>query len=135
MKDRGSKTAKRLLVVLALLVLLIGGVAWVSSDKVMLRRLINQWGRWRKEKPAVYHDYEGYSPGANRSRVEEDFNRYYYYIAPARDEMLNSDPEIYFRQDHEAIAPQTTFDEDQYWRENPLTFDDDIPDNQEATVP
>ena len=129
LKKAVKRTMVGLLVVLAIAV----GLSCVFIDRPMLRRLINQWGRLRKEKPEVYYEYEGYSPGAARSRVEEDFNRYHYYIAPDYEELLNSDPEIYFRQDYEAIEAPVTFDEEQYWRENPLTFDEDIVDNNNET--
>lgn len=130
MKPRAKIIKKWLITVMvALMTLLLSGGVWLCFDRPMLRSIINQWGRLRKEKPEVYHEYEGYSPGANRSRVEEDFNRYHYYIAPDHEELLNSDPDIYFRQDYEAIEAPATFDEDQYWRENPLTFDDDVIDN------
>ena len=129
MKNRWRKSIKRVMAGLLVVLVIAGGLSCVYIDRPMLRRIINQWGRLRKEKPEVYHEYEGYSPGANRSRVEEDFNRYHYYIAPDHEELLNSDPDIYFRQDYEAIEAPATFDEDQYWRENPLTFDDDVIDN------
>ena len=129
MKNGWRKSIKRVMAGLLVVLVIAGGLSCVFIDRPMLRRIINQWGRLRKEKPEVYHEYEGYSPGANRSRVEEDFNRYHYYIAPDHEELLNSDPDIYFRQDYEAIEAPATFDEDQYWRENPLTFDDDVIDN------
>ena len=72
----------------------------------------------------AYHAFEGYSPGAAKSKVEEDFNRYHYYIAPEREETYDLDPDIYFRQDYEAIEPVATFDEEQYWRDHPLTIDE-----------
>ena len=88
-----------------------------------------------KEKPEVYHAFEGYSPGAKKSKVEEDFSRYHYYIAPIREETYDSDPDIYFRQDYEAIEPVPTFDEEQYWREHPLTFDEPSPSSDNPDTP
>ncbi len=98
-----------------------------GCDRATLRKWISWIVRPNHSKPQVYHEYEGYSPGATKSTVVEDFSRYYYYIAPNEEEMRNSDPEIYFRQDYEAIEPQVSFDEEQYWREHPLQLDNDAP--------
>ena len=105
---------------LALLCLLL----LTSCSRSTLRQIIDRLGRPDKEKPEVYHAFEGYSPGAAKSKVEEDFNRYHYYIAPDREETYDLDPDIYFRQDYEAIEPVATFDEEQYWRDHPLPIDE-----------
>lgn len=105
---------------LALLCLLL----LTSCSRSTLRQIIDRLGRPDKEKPEVYHAFEGYSPGAAKSKVEEDFSRYHYYIAPEREETYDLDPDIYFRQDYEAIEPVATFDEEQYWREHPLNIDE-----------
>ena len=89
-----------------------------------LRRVIDMLGSPDKDKPEVYHEFQGYSPGEKRSHAEEDFNRYFYYIAPDKEELLDSDPNIYFRQDYDEIVPIEGFDEEKYWREHPLNFDD-----------
>ena len=116
---------------LALLCLLL----LTSCSRSMLRQIIDRLGRPDKEKPEVYHAFEGYSPGAKKSKVEEDFSRYHYYIAPIREETYDSDPDIYFRQDYEAIEPVSTFDEEQYWREHPLTFDEPSPSSDNPDTP
>ena len=95
-----------------------------GCSRSTLRQWIDRLGRPDQEKPEVYHEYQGYSPGAAKSKVEEDFNRYHYYIAPEREETYDLDPDIYFRQDYEAIEPVATFDEEQYWRDHPLTIDE-----------
>ena len=100
-----------------------------------LRELINHMGSNKSEKPEVYHEYEGYSPGAKRSQGVEDFNRYHYYIAPTEEELLNSDPEIYFRQDYEPIESQEPFDEEKYWREHPLFVDEPLPEAADVVEP
>ena len=100
-----------------------------------LRDLINHVGSNKSEKPEVYHEYEGYSPGAKRSQGVEDFSRYHYYIAPTEDELLNSDPEIYFRQDYEPIESQESFDEEKYWREHPLFVDEPLPEAADVVKP
>ena len=105
---------------LALLCLLL----LTSCSRSMLRQIIDRLGRPDKEKPEVYHAFEGYSPGAKKSKVEEDFSRYHYYIAPIREETYDSDPDIYFRQDYDDVVPQVSFDEEQYWRDHPLNLDD-----------
>ena len=94
-----------------------------SCDRALLRRLIDKLGHRDNSKPAVYHEYEGYSPGLRKSRVAEEFGRYHYYIAPDENDIPDPDPEIYFRQDFEDVEPLTTFDEDQYWRDHPLQLD------------
>ena len=95
-----------------------------SCSRDDLKRLINKLGSPDQEKPEVYHEFEGYSPGAKKTQGKEDFNRYHYYIAPEREEVANTDPDIYFRQDYESIDPVPTFDEEQYWRDFPLVADD-----------
>jgi hypothetical protein len=116
---RGFQLTSR--VALLCLPLLLG-----SCDRALLRRVINKLGKKSEEKPAIYHEYEGYSPGARRTKSLEDFNRYYYYIAPDPEELLNSDPQIYYREDYEVIETPADFDEEQYWREHPLpTYDDE----------
>lgn len=115
---------------LLLVAAIVGGGIYLVNDRYMLRRVINLIGSRDKEKPDVFHEYEGYSPGIQRSRHGvEDFNRYHYYLAPDKEEIIDSDPQIYFRQDYEAIEPEISFDEAQYWREHPLNFDSDIPTN------
>lgn len=96
----------------------------IGCDRPTLRKVINYLGSEKKEKPEVYHEYEGYSPGLKRSRVEEDFNRYHYYIATEFEEMSAPEPDIYFRQDYETYEePDVQFDEEAYWREHPIQID------------
>lgn len=104
-------------------------LALCGCTRENLRWVINKLGSKEQEKPAVYHEYEGYSPGARKSKALEDFNRYYYYISPDKEELVGSDPEIYFQQDYEVIEATNDFDEEQYWREHPLNFD-----NEETTT-
>lgn len=98
--------------------------ALTGCSRHNLRQIINWLGKPDKEKPRVYHEYEGFAPGIKKSNVEEDFGRYHYYIAPDKEELIDSDPEIYFRQDYEVIEPEVGFDEEKYWQEHPLIFDD-----------
>ena len=104
-----------------------------SCDRSMVRNLIDKIGSRDKDKPPVYHEYEGYSPGARRSKAKEDFTRYHYYIAPEKDEITAAEPEIFFRQDYEPITaePSVQFDESQYWREHPLMLEGDPTTPQE----
>jgi len=104
-----------------------------SCDRAMVRTLIDKIGQRNKAKPSVYHEFEGYSPGARRSKAKEDFDRYQYYIAPEKGEFHNVEPEIHFRQDYEPISaePQVQFDESQYWRDHPLTLEGDPAPPQE----
>ncbi len=95
-----------------------------GCDRAMLRRVIDMLGHRDKSKPAVYHDYEGYSPGLRKSHVTEEFSRYHYYIAPDEVAAPDPDPDIYFRQDYDDVSPQVSFDEEQYWRDHPLNLDD-----------
>ena len=108
----------------AMLVVLICSALLSSCDRAQLRQLINKLGRPDQEKPEVYHEFEGYSPGASKSKGKEDFSRYHYYIAPEMSEAIEPEPDIYFRQDYEAIDPIPTFDEEQYWRDHPITIED-----------
>ena len=98
-----------------------------SCNRAQLRQIINKLGSPDKEKPEIYHEFEGYSPGAKKNKGKEDFNRYHYYIAPERNDMVDNDPDIYFRQDYEVIDPIPTFDEEQYWRDHPITIEDNSP--------
>ncbi len=72
------------------LVCLLAAMLLTGCDRAMLRRVIDMLGHRDKSKPAVYHDYEGYSPGLRKSHVTEEFSRYHYYIAP--DEVAAPDP-------------------------------------------
>ena len=109
------------------MLLLMGGC---SRDD--LRKIINKWGARNKEKPPVYHEYEGYNPGAKRTKKQENFNRYHYYISPDKEELLGSDPKVYYDYNpiyeadeaETAKAPQL-FDEEQYWKEHPLQIEND----------
>lgn len=106
-------------------------LSFMSCDRPTLRKLINRFGAEKKEKPEVYHEFQGYSPGLRRSRVEEDFSRYHYYIATDPDDFDDIEPDIYFRQDYETYdEPDIQFDEEAYWREHPIQIDGqpDIPD-------
>ena len=95
-----------------------------SCDRKTLRNIINRFGSEKKEKPEIYHEYEGYSPGLKRSQVEEDFNRYHYYIATEPTIDIDYEPEIVFRQDYEDyVEPDVQFDEEKYWREHPIQID------------
>lgn len=97
-----------------------------GCNRPLLHKLIDKFGSKEHEKPAVYHEYEGYSPGAKRSTVKEDFNRYYYYISVPIEESEYSEPEITFRQDYqnyEDVDVQPIFDEEQYWKDHPLLID------------
>ena len=104
-----------------------------SCDRTMVRNLIDKIGSRTKDKPPVYHEFEGYSPGARRSKAKEDFTRYHYYIAPEKVDITSSEPEIYFRQDYEPIdaEPAVQFDESQYWRDHPLVLEGDPTTPQE----
>lgn len=95
-----------------------------SCSRDRLRQLIDKLGSPDVEKPDVYHEFEGYSPGAKKSKGKEDFSRYHYYIATERFDYDDPSPDIYFRQDYEAIEPMPTFDEEQYWRDHPLTVEE-----------
>lgn len=109
------------------MLLLMGGC---SRDD--LRKIIDKLGSKDKEKPPVYHEYEGYSPGAKRAKKQENFNRYHYYISPDKEELLGSDPNVYYDYNpiyeadeaETAEAPQL-FDEEQYWKEHPLQIEND----------
>lgn len=124
--DNNSRNTKghywALAMVMAILVM--SGILLFSVDRTTLRRLIDLVGQRDKSKPSIYHDYEGYSPGLHRSRVDEEFTRYHYYIAPDESPSSDPEPDIYFRQDYDDIEPQVTFDEEQYWREHPLNLDE-----------
>ncbi len=96
-----------------------------GCNRPLLHKLIDKFGSKKHEKPTVYHEYEGYSPGAKRSTVEENFDRYYYYIATPYEETTSNEPEITFRQDYEDIDVQPTFDEEQYWKDHPLIIDNE----------
>jgi len=98
-----------------------------SCDRALFRRIINKLGKKSEEKPAVYHEYEGYSPGALRSKSLEDFSRYHYYIAPDHEELVNSDPQPYYSPEYEVIEAPADFDEEQYWREHPLPIYEEEP--------
>ena len=106
---------------------LFASIALTSCTLDHLRMLINKWGSPDKEKPTIYYEFEGYSPGAKKSKGKEDFSRYHYYIAPDKEEMIDSDPNIYFRQDYEAIEPMPTFDEEQFWRDHPFIIEESTP--------
>ena len=113
------------------LLILLMGFSLMSCDRMTLRKIINRFGSEKKDAPEVYHEYEGYSPGLKRSHVEEDFNRYHYYIATEPEEIVFTEPEIYFRQDYETYEePDVQFDEEAYWREHPIQVDGqpDIPE-------
>jgi len=101
-------------------------LALTGCDRSTLRRAIDRFGSPEKVKPEVYHESVGYSPGAKKSKVEEDFNRYHYYIAPDKEEPVETDPDIYFRQDYEPIEPMPLFDEEQFWREHHFITDDTL---------
>lgn len=103
---------------------LLAAMLLTGCDRTTLRRVIDMLGHRDKSKPTVYHDYEGYSPGLHKSRVTEEFSRYHYYIAPDEIADPDPDPDIYFRQDYDDVAPQVSFDEEQYWRDHPLNLDD-----------
>ena len=97
-----------------------------------LRKIINKLGAKEKEKPPVYHDFEGYCPGAKRKKKQENFNRYHYYISPDKEELLDSDPQVYYDYDpiYEADEIETAeapklFDEEQYWKDHPLQIEND----------
>ena len=100
-------------------------IVLTSCSRAQLRQLINKLGSPDQEKPEVYHEFEGFSPGAKKTHGKEDFTRYHYYIAPEQNDIADNEPDIYFRQDYEVIDPIPTFDEEQYWREHPLVIDDD----------
>ncbi len=106
------------------LLVLLCMVTLSSCNRAQLRQIINKLGSPDKEKPEIYHEFEGYSPSANKNKGKEDFNRYHYYIAPEMSDIVDNDPDIYFRQDYEAIDPIPTFDEEQYWRDHPITIED-----------
>ena len=110
--------------IIASLLITLMSINLMGCDRPTLRKIINFLGSEKKEAPEVYHEYEGYSPGLKRSHVEEDFNRYHYYIATEFEEMLNPEPDIYFRQDYETYeVPDVQFDEEAYWREHPIQID------------
>lgn len=95
-----------------------------------LRKIINKWGGKDKEKPPVYHEFEGYSPGAKRAKKQENFNRYHYYISPDKEELLDSDPYVYYDPIYEADETEIAeapplFDEEQYWKDHPLQIESD----------
>lgn len=112
-------------------------LAWLvtasSCDRGTFRTFISKVCSPDKEKPVPYHEAQGYSPGEWKSRIEEDFNRYHYYIAPEPDLILNSDPEIYFRQDYSSPEPDMGFDEEKYWQEHPLELEN-YPPGMEAEL-
>lgn len=94
-----------------------------------LRKIINKWGAKDKEKPPVYHEYEGYSPGIGRTKKQENYNRYHYYISPDKEELLDSDPQVYSpiyeADDYETAEAPVLFDEEQYWKDHPLQTDNE----------
>ena len=112
--------------VVGALFLLSSTVVLTGCSRATLRRLIDKVVSPKKEKPEIYYEHEGYSPGAKRSQKEEDFSRYHYYIAPELTDELDmsyGEPEIVFRQDYEPIDTFPTFDEEQYWRDHPLQLE------------
>ncbi|MBO4821690.1 MAG: hypothetical protein J5548_09535 [Prevotella sp.] len=102
-----------------------------GCSRADFRKIINKWGAKDKEKPPVYHDFEGYSPGAKRAKKQENFNRYHYYISPDKEELLDSDPQVYYYDPiYEADEAETAeapplFDEDQYWKDHPLQIENE----------
>ncbi len=112
--------------VVVALFLLSTGLLLSGCTRANLRRVIDHLVSPDKEKPEIYYEHQGYSPGAQRSNKEEDFTRYHYYIAPAmtdEPDVSYSEPEIVFRQDYEPIDTFPTFDEEQYWRDHPLQLE------------
>lgn len=101
-------------------------------DKGAIRSVLDKvTSGGEKAKPEIYHEAQGYSPGKYKSQVEEDFNRYHFYIA-LDDDWYNSEPEIIFRQDYDYDYPEgSSFDEDKYWQDFPLDYDNYPPETNE----
>ncbi len=97
-----------------------------------LRKIIDKLGSKDKEKPPVYHEYEGYSPGAKRAKKQENFNRYHYYISAETNDFMDSGPQVHdeYEPIYEADETETAkapklFDEEQYWKDHPLQIEND----------
>ena len=100
-------------------------------DRATVRKVLSSITSGKNIKPDTYHDMQGFSPGKTKSKVEEDFNRYHFYLAPDPDLIVNSDPQIYFRQDYDYPEPEQQFDEDKYWQEHPLQMENYPPEIEE----
>ena len=101
-------------------------------DKNTVRSVLGYISSGEKIKPEIYHEMQGYSPGKYKTRgIEEDFTRYHFYLAPDPDLIVNSDPQIYFRDDYNYPEPEQQFNEEEYWREHPIQMENYPPEIEE----